>query len=178
MALAVPLVGQSMTVTTSGGMLRVRAPEFAFIEGGVLERLRDGQSLRLDFELIVLAGRGNTTIAEVRQSFNVSFDLWEERFAVTRIGTPPRSISHLQARDAEAWCLEHLTVPRVELGRLAPDAPFWIRLAYQAPNPSSVSDSAGADTFTLRRLIDVLSRRDRARAAGRTVEAGPFRLSD
>ena len=157
-------------------MVRVRSA-VGFIDGEVLDRLRDGRSLRLDFELSVLAEPRGSVVAAARQSFNLSFDLWEERVAVTRIGTPTRSVSHLRPRDAEAWCLEHLTVAPSELGRLTRDTTFWIRLAYTAPDDVPEMDSREDEMYTLRRLIDVLSRRPRGGKLGKTVEAGPFRLS-
>src|SRR5262245_48211424 len=100
-----------MTIAMTGGMLRVVAPAFEVIEGSVLNRLRDGRSVRLDFELAVLAEPAGPAVTQTRQSFNVSFDLWEERFALTLIASPARSVSHLTRKAGEAWCLENLTVP-------------------------------------------------------------------
>ena len=173
--LTVSLAAQSITVSTTGGAVRVRSA-FGFIEGELLDRLRDGRSIRLDFELTVSRQRTEAPIAQVKQSFNLSFDLWEERIAVTRLGAPPRSVSHLRPRDAEAWCFDNLLVPRADLGTLANDAPFWIRLSYTVPD-ATASDSDADDTFTLRRLIDVLSQRPRGNGLGKSIEAGPFRLS-
>ncbi len=185
--LIAPLIGsgsgaslgaQSLDVSTTGGMLRVRSG-FGFIEGAVMDQLRDGRTVRLDFELTVFDGpRGGDAVAAARQSFNLSFDLWEERVAVTRAGKPPRSVSHLRPRDAEVWCLESLTIARTELSRLTRDTPFWIRLAFQVPDQVAVPDSDADETFTIRRLIDVFSRRPRQGELGRSVDAGPFRLSN
>src|SRR4029079_3132555 len=95
--------------------------------------------------------RGSPT-APGQFSFIVSYDLCEQRFAVTRVGTPPRSISHLTAKNAEGWCLENMTLPVATLGRLAHARPFWIRVDYRvqdrAPAASSEEDSA----FGLRTL--------------------------
>jgi hypothetical protein len=175
--LTVSLAAQSITVNTSGGAVRVRSA-FGFIEGELLDRLRDGRSVRVDFQLTVSGQRSGAPIAQAQQSFKLSFDLWEERIAVTRLGTPPRSVSHLRPNAAEAWCFENLTVPRADLGRLANDAPFWITLAYTVPDDEPVRDAEADEMFTLRRLIDVLSRRPRGGEIGRSVAAGPFRLSN
>jgi hypothetical protein len=177
--LGASLEAQSLDVSTTGGMLRVRSG-FGFIEGAVMDRLRDGRTLRLDFELTVFDGPrgGGEAVAAARQSFNLSFDLWEERIAVTRAGKPPRSVSHLRPRDAEVWCLESLAIARTELSRLTRDTPFWIRLAFQVPDQAAVQDSDGDETLTIRRLIDVLSRRPRQGELGRSIDAGPFRLSN
>ena len=160
--------GQSVTVYVAGDALHVRAPgsSFGFIQGATLERLRDGRAVRMNLELRVLA--------EHRQSVNLSYDLWEERFAVSLIGSPA-SVSHLIASDAEAWCLEQLTVPVATLGRLGRDTPLWIGLAYRVQDPDVAADPQ-SDRFTLRTLIELLSRRDEDDAVANAIEAGPFRL--
>jgi hypothetical protein len=167
---------QSVTIKTAAGALQVQAPGFGFIEGAVVERLRDGRSVRVELELIVLGQPRGAAVAQTRQSYALSYDLWEERFAVTRVGTPPRSISHRNAKNAEAWCLEQLTVPLTALGRLGRDVPFWVRLAYRVQD-AAAADPTSDEGLTLSALIDRLSRRREQTQTERTVEAGPFRLN-
>ena len=169
---------QSLTVRAAGDMLQVRGTGLRLIEGVVAEHLKDGRSVRVDFEMTILdkAPQG-AAITRNRQSFILSFDLWEQRYAVTRAGATPRSISHLAARDAEAWCLENLSLPLAALGRFARDLPFWVRVEYRVqdePPPAADTDSP----FTLRTLIEALSRRRADEALARTFEAGPFRFGD
>ena len=85
------LAGQSLSVLAMEGALHVRMPQWGFIEGQVSERLQDGRSVRIDFELTVFEKPQGPTVAKAQHSFNLSFDLWEQRFAVTRIGNSPRS---------------------------------------------------------------------------------------
>ena len=169
---------QSLTVRAAGDMLQVRGTGLRLIEGVVAEHLKDGRSVRVDFEMTILdkAPQG-AAITRNRQSFILSFDLWEQRYAVTRAGATPRSISHLAARDAEAWCLENLSLPLAALGRFARDLPFWVRVEYRVqdePPPAADTDSP----FTLRTLIEALSRRRADEALARTFEAGPFRIGN
>jgi hypothetical protein len=177
--LTMPLsvAAQSLTVRVVGNAVQLRGSGLGLIQGRVSDHLKDGRSVRVDFELSVLEKSRGSPFTEIRQSFILSFDLWEQRFAVTRAGAPPRSISHLTARDAEAWCLENMTVPLTALGRLAREE-FWIRVVYRvqdrAPAPNPEDDS----TFTLRTLIDVLSRRRQDEDSARLLEAGPFRLGN
>jgi hypothetical protein len=166
------VAAQSITVSTARGAVRVESG-LPFIEGEVLDRLRDGRSVRLDFELSVLPGPRGAVVAASRQSFNLSFDLWEERIAITKLGAPPRSISHLRVRDAETWCLENLSVPLSDLAQLGRDSSFWVRVAYAAPDAGAADSDS---TLTLRRLIDVLSRREQTRAIGTSIVGGPYRL--
>jgi hypothetical protein len=170
------LSAQSPTIRAEGNGLHVKAPDFHFIKGPVLNRLKEGRPVRLDFEVAVLSAPRGPIVAEARQSFNLSYDLWEERFAITRIGAASGkaegSISHLTAADAEAWCLDHLPLSRASTVR---GKPYWIRVQYlvadrdPAPNPEE-----GA--LTLQSLIAILSRRRQTDQQGDTLEAGPFRL--
>ena len=177
MTLPLRLMGQSMTVRAVGDALHVRVPGLAFIEGPVSERLQDGRAVRIDFDLTVFEKLPGPAIAKAQHSFNLSFDLWEQRFAVTRIGQTPRSMSHLTRRAAEDWCLDNVTVPLTALGRFARDTPFWVRIEYRVQERAS-SGNAEDSTFTLQTLIDVLSRRRDDREQGKSMEAGPFRLTN
>jgi hypothetical protein len=176
MALPQPLRAQTLTVRAVSDALHVRASGLGFIAGSVLDRLKDGRSVPVDFDLVVLDKPNGAIIARAQQGFNLSFDLWEQRFAVTRIGPMPRSISHLTARAAEDWCLDNVTVPLASLGRTARDTPFWVRVAYRIQDRASTA-TPDDSTFTLQTLIDVLSRRREDENRGKSVEAGPFRLS-
>lgn len=171
------LDAQSLTVRTVSDQLHVRASGLAFIAGSVLDRLQDGRTVRIEFEVTVLERARGATVTRVQQSFNLSFDLWEQRYAVTRIGPMPRSISHLTARAAEEWCLDNVTVPIASLGRLGRDTPFWVRVDYRTQDRTPAADPADS-TFTLQTLIDVLSRRREDGNSGQSVESGPFRVGN
>jgi hypothetical protein len=170
----VNLGAQAVTVTRVADAVAVKAPGFTFIKGEPLARLKDGRSVRADLNLSVLARAGGSAAAHNRQTFVLSYDLWEERFAVTRVGPPARSASYLTSVQAETWCLEQLTVPTTALGSLGRDVPFWIRLEYRILGDNSgTGDAAG---FSLRTLIDALSSRRKATEWAHAIEAGPFRL--
>ena len=159
-----------------GDALKIHAPGLAFLNGEPLSRLKDGRSVRVELAVMVLAGPGKSPLTENRQVFALSYDLWEERFAVTAAGTPPHSISHLTTAAAEAWCVDQLAVPVNALGRLGHDQPFWIRLEYRILDGDAATEPDNETGFTLQGLIDTLSRRRKTEAATHTVEAGPFRL--
>lgn len=172
----VELLAQSITVQRAGDALAVRAPTFTFIKGEPLVRLKDGRAVRADLDLSVLAGPGGVAAAEARQVFIVSYDLWEERFAVTVAGVPSRSIANRTVGEVEGWCLEQLTVPLGSMGALGRDRPFWIRLTSRVLDGDDETGRGDADAFTLRGLIDALSRRRKDNVWTHAVEAGPFRL--
>ena len=171
------LQAQSLTVRAVGDMLHLRASGLGLIEGRVADHLRDGRAVRVDFALAVLEKAGGRLIAQATQSFNLSFDIWEQRYAVTKLGAAPRSVSHLTARDIETWCVDNVTVPLTAMGRFGRDMPFWVRLEFRVPNPMPVANGDEDSTFTLGRLINVLSRRRQDQDAARAIEGGPFRLN-
>ena len=174
-SLAVPLEAQNVGIARTGDAVAVRAAGLGFIKGETLARLKDGRTVRIDIDFSVLPGPGGVAAAHSRRAFVLSYDLWEERFAVTMAGPPPRSVSYLTATAAEAWCLEHLTIPVAELGKLT-DAPFWIRLEYRildGTTPPARQEDSG---LTLRGMIEALSRRAKPTEPTHAIEAGPFRL--
>ena len=170
------LHAQSLTVRAVGDMLHLRTPALGLIEGRVADHLRDGRAVRVDFALEILEKDGGRLIAQATESVNISFDIWEQRYAVTRLGPMPRSVSHLTSKDAESWCVDNITVPLSTLGRFGRDVPFWVRLGFRAHDPMSAAKNDEDSTFTLGRLINVLSRRRQDQDAARTIEGGPYRL--
>ncbi len=165
---------QSLNVSLDGNELAIRVPDLRFVEGESLRRLQDGASVIYVFRLIASNRRGGPSLETTEARFRVSFDLWEERFAVARAGTDPAAISHLTAREAEAWCLESLMLSSQPLAQ----GPFWIRLEYRVEVPDADRDGGGDSLFTLGGLIDILSRRGSEEQPAGSVEAGPFRLSE
>lgn len=170
-------LAQSVSVARTGSAIAVRAPGIGFIKGEPLAWLKDGRSVRIDLELDILPGPGGAPAAQGRQTFVLSYDLWEERFVVTLAGPPPRSIAYLTAAAAEAWCLEQLTVPVSALGRLGRELPFWIRLGSRVIDAGSAPADNGGGDFSIRGLVDALSKRRRTDPLMHSIEAGPFRLS-
>jgi len=169
---------QSVTISTVGDEVHVRASGLGFIKGETLARLKDGRAVRVDLELSVLAKPGAAPATQTRQTFILSYDLWDERFAVNRAGSPPRSISNQTAAGAEAWCVEQLSVPASALGSLGRAVPLWVRLEYRILDSDAAPASDDGEGLTLRWLIDTLSRRRKADAPGRAIEAGPLRLPE
>lgn len=169
------LTAQTPTLTLTGDAVHVRAPEFHFLQGDLLTRLRDGRSARIDVRLDILARRDGTPVAHAEQAFNVSFDLWEERFAIAKAGPPARSVTHLTSAAAEAWCVDNVTVPVAELGTNR-SAPLWIRLTLRVHEDPAPREADGDPPFSIRHLIDALSRRSPAEDPARVLTAGPIRL--
>jgi hypothetical protein len=165
---------QVMTIETVGDVLKIRAPGFSFLQGDPLARLQDGRSVRVELAAMVLAAPGKSPAATARRVFALSYDLWEERFAVRTVEARAQSVSHLPLAPAEAWCVEQLAIPLSALGALGRDLPFWIRLEYRVLDADSAPDPSNSG-YTLQALIDALSRRRKTESSTHALEAGPFR---
>lgn len=166
---------QAITINRVAGAVSVRAPGLGFIRGEPLDVLKDGRSLRIDLELTVLARPGGDGVARDRQTIILSYDLWEERFAATRVGPPSRSADYLTTSGAEAWCLEQVGVPLNAMGALA-DQPFWVRIGYRLLDADRARQDDVDGGLSLQSLIDALSGRRKTAEWTHSVEAGPFRL--
>ena len=166
---------QTLTIDTVGDSLRIRAPGFSFLKGDPLARLKDGRSVRVELAAMVLPAPGKAVVATTRRIFALSYDLWEERFAVTTVDKRAQSVSHLALAAAEAWCVDQVAIPVNALGALGRDLPVWIRLEYRVLDGDAPPDPSESG-YTLQALIDALSRRRKSDSSTHAVEAGPFRL--
>ncbi len=178
-ALALPLrqgaYAESLLVRRDGDRLRVSAPRLHFLAGKPLDRLRNGSSVAFNTQLALLKDRGGAVAERTVGRCVFSYDLWEEKFSVSALASPPRSISHLSSTAAETWCLEGLSLPS---GGLTRDQPFWLRLELRAEDAKDRPGVVGESGINLARLIELFSRPSRAQQQTWLVEDGPFRLAD
>jgi hypothetical protein len=174
LAAHVSSASEALTVVRRGDRLRLSAPELHLLEGAPLEQLRGGASVTFVFSVTVNADRGGAARFRVEEAFVVSYDLWEERFSVTRTRPPAHSASHLLAAAVEAWCLDALQVP---VSAAPADKTFVIQLDCLVPDPA-IDRGDTPSGLTLAGLLDVLSRRARAASPRWSVRSGPLRLAD
>lgn len=158
----------------SGGTVHVRGSRLGIIAGAPLARLKDGRSVVLHLELALAAAEPGPYTVHAQRRFVLSYDLWEERFAIARRDPPLRSISHLSVQDAEAWCLDQLAVATDALPRAG--VRLWIRLVYRFDDEDSSTTPSEDTGAMLRGLIDRLSRRGSSSAWSGTIVSGPVLL--
>jgi hypothetical protein len=177
----VRVTAQTITVDAVNEALKIRVGGFSFLTGEPVARLKDGRSVRVELTAMVLPGPGKSAAVTARRIFALSYDLWEERFAVTTVGGRTQSVSHLAQAAAEAWCIEQLAIPLSALGKLGRDLPFWVRFEYRILDGDAAPDSSDS-AYSLGALIDLLSRRRKSPSTGSgqgeppsAIEAGPFR---
>lgn len=161
-----------LAVERRGDVLHVAA-RLGFLAGRPLERLHNGASVTYVFSLSLATGGGR--LSHLEERFTVSFDLWEEKFAVVQARTPARSVSHLSAAAAEAWCLDNLALP---LPSLPADKTFVIKLECRVEEPESEAGGENRAGLALAGLIDVFSRKGREPELRWEAVSGPLRLAD
>ena len=156
------LAADPLEARLDGDHIRVSAPSLRFLVETPLEHLHNGTSVTFTLTL-GLRKEPDVPAAELdTQRCTVSYDLWEEKFAVTHLAPTPSSISHLSAEAAEAWCVDKLSLP---IARIANDQPFWLRLEFVEESMADESRDSGPFGLALGNLIDIFSRRPRIAAA-------------
>ena len=178
--LAVPLFpargAPPIDVTFDGDNLHVSAPSLHFLTGKPLERLKDAATVVFLSQLTLFSENHDVALRRVPERFVVSYDLWEEKFSVTQLGSIPRSTPHvLSAEAAEAWCLEGLAIGALGL---PPDRPFWLRFELRTADQKDLAGGAGEPGLNLRSLIELFSRRPGPNDPNWTRDVGPLRLED
>jgi hypothetical protein len=162
-------------VRADAGRIYPTAPKLRFIEGQPLDRLHNGSPVVFALQFTIFAPSRSIVHARSTGRFAVSYDLWEEKFVVTHLGSPRKSASHLSAPEAETWCLDSLSLPS---DRLSPDSRFWVRLDVRAERPDESPPPGEQTGATLTRLIELFSRPQPSGETRALAEAGPFRPRD
>jgi hypothetical protein len=173
--LTLGLSAPSLGVRLDGDDLRIAAPQFHFLTGKPLEKLKDGASVVFLAQLSLSTEVNAPAIKRAVDRFVVSYDLWEEKFSVTQTGVERGSASHLTSTAAETWCLDHLALG---IGGLAPEKPFWLRLEMRAEDARDQAVVVGDSGINLTRLIEIFSNPARAQQLRWEAVAGPARLMD
>jgi hypothetical protein len=166
---------ERLSVTWDGDDLHVAAPQLHFLAGKPLDRIKDGDSVVFLTQLTLTTDNFTTSLRRTPERFVFSYDLWEEKFSVTKLGEGQRTVAHLSANAAEAWCLDNVAISSTGLPQ---DRPFWLRFELRAAEPKDEAAVIGESGLNLTRLIEIFSRRPRDQQPQWTADAGPLRLGD
>jgi hypothetical protein len=161
---------EDLQVRWSGSEVRVAAPRMRWLSGRPLERVRNGAAAPFDFQLSAWQDDRSTLIGRAFERYIISYDLWEERFAVTQTRLARRRVTNLTLAAAEAWCVDQITLPLADGSRRV-----VLRLEVRAAEPSEFDADAGISLAT---LIDLFSRPSRPQQTRFHVESGLVRLSE
>jgi hypothetical protein len=175
--LPVGLGAQDLAVHLDGDYLHVSMPHIDFLQGKPLNRLKDGASVAFIGQLTLSSTPSSLKpIARSVAQFALSYDIWEERFSVTKIGTESRrTISHLSAQAAENWCLDNLGIDR---SQIPADKQFYVNLDLRAEDPKDQLSMIGDAGISITRMIEILGRPSHGSQPRFLKSSGPYRLED
>jgi hypothetical protein len=170
---------EQLAVHLDGDYLRISIPHIDFLKGKPLDRLRDGASVAFVGQLSIMTSPNSLTpMARSVARFALSYDIWEERFSVTKIGQLAESRisgSHLSAQATENWCLDKLLIDR---SLLPGDRAFYVQLDFRAEDPKDQLGIIGDPGINITRLIEMFGRAPRSPQERWLFNSGPFRLVD
>jgi hypothetical protein len=167
------LSAQTVSVKLDGDQLRVASPQLHFLGNEVLQRLHNGIAVNYVFKIGITPNRYTKPTKETSYRFVISYDIFEEKFAVSRIEPNPRSITHLSEAAAQLWCLDSIALSTVGLSS---EQSFWVTMEYQPVEPKPATTESGESLIG--QLIDVLSRKAQREESRGTLMGGPFSLPD
>jgi len=178
--LAFAMWAEELVLTTEESRLEFAAPRVHFLVGKPLERLRNASEVPFDFKITLWSGTHSHILREIPARFVVSYDLWEEKFSVTKLVPSRRTARHLTDTAAEAWCLREMST---DVTGVNTSEPLWARLEIRAQDGKEASLPFGRGNITdsgisLTSLIEILSRPAATTQPHWTVETGPVTLDE
>ncbi|MEO8126112.1 MAG: hypothetical protein ABJF23_22130 [Bryobacteraceae bacterium] len=176
LCVVVRVVAQELSVRNGGDQLHISAPKLHFLSGKPLQRLQNGNTVAYDFQLSVLGESKTAVLRRNFERFVFSYDLWEERFSVTRMRSTQSSAAHLTSSNAEAWCLDNMAFPSTGLPF---DQLVWVRLEVRAQEPKEPQPVPGEQGISIASLIEIFGRASKTKQPQYwKLEAGPLKLAD
>ena len=177
-AFAVTPSPPQLLVHLDGDYLHIELPHLDFLSGKPMDRLKDGASVAFIGQLTVTTAPNSfSPVTRSIARFALSYDIWEQRFSVTKIGEKPearRAVAHLSAQAAQNWCVDNLAIDR---SQLPADREFWVQLDLRAEDPRDQLGIVGEPGINLTRLIEIFGRPARSQERW-LLNSGPYRLED
>ncbi len=160
--------------------LEFSAPHMHFLTGKPLERLHNGAQVPFDFKISLYSGSRSHLFNQIAERFLVSYDVWGEQFSVVKTQSPRKQVAHLDAVDAEAWCLRQMPF---DSSGLDDAEKLWARVEVRAQDGKSANPLFGRDSISesginLNGLIELFSRPPAPTQRTWTLDAGPMTLDE
>jgi hypothetical protein len=177
---ALAMLAEDLVLGWHDDRIEFTAPRLHFLSGKPLERLKNAAEVGFDFQITLWSGNRTHVFRKSAERFVVSYDLWEEKFSVSKLQAPRRTASHLTAPGAEAWCLEQMSM---DPAGVAGSEPLWARLEIRAEDgkgsfPFGRGGRISESGISLTGLVDVFSRPPQVSQTHWSVEAGPITLDE
>jgi hypothetical protein len=156
-----------------GDFVHWSAPDLRFLSAEALQQLHDGATVSYAFRVNVSATRNGTVLNSISYHCVFSYDIWEEKFKVSRAEPGVRPVSHLTEKAAQDACLDSLTIPITNLNT---SDPFWVAFEYTMEDRKA-SDSAESRSI-LGSIVEIFSQKKGKPQTSGTLQGGPFRMAD
>ena len=180
---ALAMFAEELILTWRDNRLEFSAPRVHFLRGKPLDLLHNAAQVPFDFQLTIWSGNRTNVYRKIHDQFVVSYDLWQEDFRVVKTQSPRKTVDHLTATAAEAWCTQQLSDQMSEgLHTLSGTEPFWARLDIRAEDGRDgplfgrpITDAG----ISLTSLIEIFSRPPQSQQSHwGPYDAGPYTLDE
>jgi hypothetical protein len=172
---------EDLALRWHNNLLEFSAPHMHFLTGKQLERLHNGAQVPFDLKVSLYSGTRDHLCCQLAERFLVSYSVWEEQFRVIKTQSPRQMVDHLDAADAEAWCLKQMPLPPSGIGDTEK---FWARVEVRVPPVDGKTgnrfgrDSISESGINLTGLIELFSRPPASTQFHTMSEAGPWTLGE
>ncbi len=171
---------EDLALNWRNNYIEFSAPHMHFLTGKPLERLQHGAQVPFDFKLSLYSGSKSHLFTQLAERFLVSYDVWGETFSVVKTQSPISRVTHLDAADAEAWCLKQM--PLNPAG-LSDKENLWARVEVRVPADGRIANPFGRDSISesginLTGLIELFSRPPASAQPHWLLDAGPLTLEE
>jgi hypothetical protein len=165
---------ESLKAHLNGEQLHFGAPDLRFLSPEAQRRLHDGATVIYAFRVSVSGTKSGDATFAVTYHCVFSFDIFEEKYKVSRLEPGYRSSSHLSENAARDLCIDSLAIP---VSNVSPVSAFWVSIDYRLEDPLP-SGGGGDSRSILDSLVDIFSQRSKKLISADTVRGGPFRLEE
>ncbi len=172
LAAAVP--AEQLTLDLRGDTIFASARKLDLIQPRLLAQLKRGGTVAFDFHLALSVGDRATVSRRAFERFVVSYDLWEERFAVTTLRKPQTRVAGLGGGGVANWCLQNISLP---LPRIAPGDKLWMRLEVRAAENRREVNLSPEEGLSLATLVEAFSRGVKSGETQWSLDSGPVSLA-
>src|SRR5579863_10420454 len=170
---------EDLALSWRNNYVEFSAQHMHFLTGKSLERLQHGVQVPFDFKISLYSGTKSHLFGQLAERFLVSYDVWGEQFSVVKTQSPRNIVTHLDAAEAEAWCLKQM--PMSPAGLKDTEA-IWARVEVRVPPAQSANpfgrDSISESGINLTGLIELFSRPPASTQFHLTLDAGPLTLEE
>lgn len=173
---AMAMWAEELLLRAQENRLEFSAPQLRFLTGRSLQRLQNAAPVTFDFLAVLYVGNRMTVHTRTPARFVISYDLFEEKYAVTKVTLPRRSTNHLTATEAEAWCLQQMSI---DVSGISATQQLWARMEIRAEEERGSGLFGGKVSeqgINITDLVEILSGRPRAGQAHWELDAGPNTL--